>query len=1027
MPTSESVDDRERRLDEAVAEYLSLQAAGQTPERQEWLAKFPDLAAELEEFLEDAALVRAEWQACATGAQPASSRHAAGVTSAGQVIADRYVLESKLGEGGMGEVWVARQTTPVKRRVALKFMKLGMDSRAVLARFEAERQALAMMDHPNIAKVLDGGLTRDGQPFFVMELVNGAPLTTFCNEAALTLNQRLEMFVQVCMGVQHAHQKGIVHRDLKPSNVLVTIIDGKPAPKIIDFGVAKAMGGKLSDELFLTGFGAMVGTLEYMSPEQVGFSGQDVDTRSDIYALGVVLYEMLTGVRPIDSRRMQQAAFTEIIRLIKEEEPLRPSTRLSTDHSLPSLAALQQVEPHRLMFMLRGELDWIAMKCLEKDRNRRYATANGLAADLQRFLAGEAVEARPPSSAYRLTKFMRRHRGAVASAGLLLASLICGFAATSWALVRARAAERDATRQSARAVAVSDFLTKDLLGQASPELNPRSEHVTVEQLLDRSAQSLEGTTALDQTPEAKAEVLAVLATTYQALGKYSKAVNFWSRALDLNRQLADAFSHQRMLEAQQGYGATLINIDAYADAEKVLHEVVQQRLKVSGAEHTETLFARNDLALAIAHQGRIEEAEKLLKDVWETRSRVFGPDNPDTLQTLANYAGMLSAKGDFVQAETLYRQACQGYRSQGLLDSPNAMSSVNALVTNLIHQKKLDEAKSLLLETIQRRVAILSAEHPETLGSRSNLAYVLSELGDTDGAVREAQAVYDTCQQEHGPTFSATLTAKNSLVLALRGNEQWDAATEQARELVELQKTATERNDSALMVFTNNLGWVLEGKGDYASARQAYSESLRIAAANGQSDRPEALDAGHNLARTYLREKKYREAVVQGQQILVARKRVLPPHHPNILATYRIVIDALIELEDYQESQRLLNALLAPTSGPWPETGTADLLYRRGCIFIKSNAYANAIEPLQQALAIREKASSMSWQVSQIRSALGEAWTGTRQFDLAEEALSIASRELAAHSDSAPEYKALLELNNQRTAALSLAKLASED
>jgi serine/threonine protein kinase len=311
------------------------------------------------------------------------------------LIAGRYTLVEKLGEGGMGEVWVAKQSEPVKRRVALKLIKPGMDNRAVLQRFELERQALAMMEHPNIARVFDAGLTPVGQPFFAMELVNGLPLTRYCDEARLTPRQRIELFVPICQAVQHAHQKGIVHRDLKPANILVTMIDGEPVPKIIDFGVAKATAGKLTAETMSTQFGTVVGTLEYMSPEQAGFAGEDVDTRADIYSLGVILHELLTGLRPIDAKRLKKAAFSEMIRVIREEEPSKPSTRLSTDDSLPSLAALRQTEPRRLMMILRGELDWVVMKCLEKSRDRRYETANAIGRDLQRYLADEPVEARP--------------------------------------------------------------------------------------------------------------------------------------------------------------------------------------------------------------------------------------------------------------------------------------------------------------------------------------------------------------------------------------------------------------------------------------------------------------------------------------------------------------------------------------------------------------------------------------------------------------------------------------------------------
>jgi len=398
----------------------------------------------------------------------------------GAVIAGRYTLQEKIGEGGMGEVWVARQTEPVKRNVALKLIKTGMDSRAVIQRFEQERQALAIMDHPNIAQVLDGGMTATGQPFFVMELVNGLPLTTFCDQAKLNPRERLELFVPICQAVQHAHHKGIVHRDLKPANILVTMIDGKPVPKVIDFGVAKATTGKLTDESMATQFGAVVGTLEYMSPEQAGFSGEDIDTRADIYSLGVILYELLTGLRPIDSQRLRKAALTEMVRIIREEEPSRPSTRLSTNESLPSAAAMRHIEPKKLMALLRGDLDWVVMKCLEKQRERRYETANGLARDIQRYLDGEAVEACPPSIRYRLGKFLRRNKGPVLAASLLLLSLVGGIIGTSigmnWAL-RSAEAERKANLESQRRQGQVERGSQ-ILASVFADLDPRGEEKT---------------------------------------------------------------------------------------------------------------------------------------------------------------------------------------------------------------------------------------------------------------------------------------------------------------------------------------------------------------------------------------------------------------------------------------------------------------------------------------------------------------------------------------------------------------------
>ncbi|MGI8980021.1 MAG: protein kinase domain-containing protein [Pirellulaceae bacterium] len=384
-----------------------------------------------------------------------------------------YKLLQQIGEGGMGVVYMAEQTEPVQRKVALKIIKPGMDTRQVIARFEAERQALAMMDHVNIARVLDAGATESGRPYFVMELVHGVPITKYCDDNRLTPRQRLELFVPVCQAIQHAHQKGIIHRDIKPSNVMVTLYDGKPVPKVIDFGVAKATDQKLTERTLFTQYGTMVGTLEYMSPEQAEMSALGVDTRSDIYSLGVLLYELLTGSTPLSSKRMKEAAYAEILRLIKEEEPPKPSTRLSelsTPHApredsvtrsvtstLASIAALRNMEPAKLTKLVRGELDWIVMKTLEKDRNRRYETANGLAADVERYLNDEAVQACPPSVAYRLRKLMRRHKGPVLAVSLVVLALVGGIIGTTWGLFRATDAQAVAVNEAKqKAAALTD-------------------------------------------------------------------------------------------------------------------------------------------------------------------------------------------------------------------------------------------------------------------------------------------------------------------------------------------------------------------------------------------------------------------------------------------------------------------------------------------------------------------------------------------------------------------------------------------
>jgi eukaryotic-like serine/threonine-protein kinase len=402
-------------------------------------------------------------------AEPASMDFFDAGLKEGAVIAGRYKLLELIGEGGMGAVWSAEQTDPVKRSVALKLIKPGMDSKCVLARFAAERQALAIMDHPNIARVFDGGAAASGRPYFVMELVKGVPITEYCDQNQLEPRLRLELFVNVCQAVQHAHQKGIIHRDLKPSNVLVSRHDPTPIVKVIDFGVAKALGQELTDKTLFTSVGQMIGTPLYMSPEQAGMNDLDVDTRSDIYSLGVLLYELLTGTTPFSKERFQTAANDEIRRIIREEEPPTPSTRLSSStDALPSISAQRHMEPAKLTRLVRGELDWIVMKSLEKDRGRRYESANGFAADVRRYLADEPVQACPPSAGYRLRKFARRNKGPVLAASLVLLALVVGILGTTFGMLRARAAEAEKTEALTEAkmnledamAAVDQFVTR---------------------------------------------------------------------------------------------------------------------------------------------------------------------------------------------------------------------------------------------------------------------------------------------------------------------------------------------------------------------------------------------------------------------------------------------------------------------------------------------------------------------------------------------------------------------------------------
>jgi len=549
-----------------------------------------------------------------------------------ETVIGRYHLLQKIGEDGMGEVWLAEQKEPVRRRVALKLIKAGMNSREVIARFESERQALALMDHPAIAKVLDADATPEGAPYFVMEYVAGAPITTYCDNHRLSTRQRLELFVHVCEGVQHAHQKAIIHRDLKPSNILITEVDGRPAPKIIDFGVAKALTQKLTADTVFTHVGAMIGTPEYMSPEQALSSGEDIDTRIDVYSLGIILYELLAGAPPIELRKI---ALDEFLRRLREEEPPKPSTRIRTQDAATSaeLARKRQSEPPALAKLMRGDLDSIALKALEKDRSRRYGSPSDFAADIKRYLNNEAVSAAPPSAAYRARKFARRHRAALATAAAFAVVLMVAAAVSIRQSIRAN-------REAAVAQAVNDFLQNDVLAQASAANQSGSRakpdpHLEVRTATDRAATRIAG--KFERQPEVEASIRDTIGQTYLDLGLYAEAQTQFERARDLRRRVLGA-EDQKTLWTVHNLGRSAELQGNYAEAEAIHSQNLGIRRRVLGSEHPDTLRSMLNLATAYYRQGKYAQAEELYRQTLEIRRRVLGPDHPDTLNSLNNLA-----------------------------------------------------------------------------------------------------------------------------------------------------------------------------------------------------------------------------------------------------------------------------------------------------------------------------------------------------------------------------------------------------
>ena len=574
--------------------------------------------------------------------------------SSGRAIGP-YKLIEPIGEGGMGSVWMAQQTDPVRRLVAVKLIKAGMDSRQVIARFEAERQALALMDHPNIARVLDGGTTSGGRPYFVMDLVKGVPITRYCDEHHLTPRQRLELFIPVCQAVQHAHQKGIIHRDLKPSNVLVALYDGRPVPKIIDFGVAKAAGQQLTDKTLVTGFGSIVGTLEYMSPEQAEVNQLDIDTRSDIYALGVLLYELLTGSPPFRRKELTQAGMLEMLRVIREQEPSKPSTKLSTAEGLPTLAANRGMEPVRLTRLVRGELDWIVMKALEKDRNRRYETANGFAMDVQRYLADEPVLACPPSAGYRLRKFARRNKAALLTGSLLAAALFLGIVISTWQALRARRAEalsklrfeaeqdarRRAVTEAARATAISALLQQAL--QAADPYKAKGADYTVRQLLDDLSRGL-GDRLKDQ-PEAEAAIRSTIGIAYCGLGRPEDAEPHLRRALDLRRAVLGP-DHPEVAQTLLDHSFCAFQMRELTAAEAEAREALALCQKAN-VKPEKTLTAFGLIAFFLAEHGKHVESRAVAEQALAFARDAGCAEHPEVAKILHNQVQVRILAGDY--------------------------------------------------------------------------------------------------------------------------------------------------------------------------------------------------------------------------------------------------------------------------------------------------------------------------------------------------------------------------------------------
>ena len=707
-----------------------------------------------------------------------------------------YRIHHQLGEGGMAVVYLAEQTEPVKRSVALKILKPGMDSKQIVARFESERQALAVLDHPNIAKIHDGGIAENGRPYFVMEHVNGLPITRFCDEHCLSNATRIEVFIDVCRAVQHAHVKGLIQRDLKPTNILVGLVDGKPQPKIIDFGIAKAIEMPVIEATVQTRIGQIIGTPHYMSPEQTGLTGVDIDTRSDIYSLGVVLYELLVGTLPLDLTAVQDVALPWVIR---ERVPPKPSTRFtSLGSTRDGIAMARGTSPRELGRQLKGDLDWIVMKAMEKDRARRYETVNTLAMDCQRYLNRQPVLARPPNAGYLVRRFVQRNRVIVTAAAVAVLAIMAGAISATVGYLQASEAEQSARREAETALQVSEFLV-DLFKVSDPS-EARGDSPTAREVLDRGIVSVNE--ELEDQPGVRATLKTTMGSVYRNLGLYGEAERLFREALETRTEILgsdhpDTLTTANwlgivMFEQSRFNAAALIYKDTLARRRRVLgdrhpdtlksinnlaalhrysseldaaeplyQEALAGQRQVLGDEHHDTLLTMTNLGKLYGDMGRYQEARSLLEAAAETHGRVFGIDYPQTLLTINNLADLYYDMGLFDKAEPLYVTALEGRKRVLGVDNVQTFWSMDRLASLYTAQGRFTEAEPLQLDAAEGLRRVYGDEHPDTLASIGNLG----ELYRTEGRFEEAVPLYvevlTTQMRLYPETIDAGITSHN--------------------------------------------------------------------------------------------------------------------------------------------------------------------------------------------------------------------------------------------------------------------------
>ncbi len=889
-----------------------------------------------------------------------------------------YQIQKVLGEGGMGVVFLAEQKEPIERMVALKVIKPGLDSERIITRFQLERQILAILDHPHIAKVIDGGTTSFGSPYFVMEYVRGIPLTYYADNEKLTIRDRLVLFQKICDAVQHAHQKGIIHRDLKPSNILVFEREGIPEPKVIDFGIAKSDKIENNKKTEKTHFG-VIGTLDYMSPEQTDSDEQDVDTRTDVYSLGCILYELLVGVTPFNS---QGKKLVEIIAIIQNNEPLKPSVRLKNlTENAAVIAELRQIDIAKLLYELRGDLDWIVMRSLEKDRNRRYPTANGLLRDIDRYLANEPIEARPPTRSYRLQKFYKKNRFAIvfalcfiillASSTLISISLaiIANKAriqateakaqeeklrkeaesqknAAHEAEGLAKASEKNAKEEEKKAKEASknmqlilSFFQLEVLSAIRPEGQEGGlgRKVTIHQALDHAEPKIDR--LFGEAPIVEASIREVLGKSYHLLGEELKALKQHQRSFELYKSIFGE-DHLTTIASMQNYANSLRNSGNGEKALILNQKTLEVLQKKFGENNADTLKAMDQYGLALQATKKMSEAMRLWKKTLDLQQKLLGPDHFDTIHTMIHLANAYRLIGNDQQALKLFEIAIQKIQKQLTEDHPDQLNWMNQYALAMLQAKQIDRSIAIWEKTVQKEEAILGRKHPKTMMAINNLALGYLEIKEFSKAIPLLKENLELRELSQGKFHPYTLDSLNNLAIAYEKKGDLTQTIQLLSLLVERYTERWGKNDPDRFHAMNHLAKSLLQKKEYSLAESRLLELMEEEKADNYSI--ERAETSHILIDLFMQTKQFSKAIPILQEVIRNSEKSSLPYREVVFDQMNLS-RCYIETNDFTQAEKLLRYALASTSAKLlPFSVLSNLNHSLANILIKENKMKEA-------------------------------------------------------------------------------------